>query len=64
MKRTVKAPTGKELTCKNRLSEAVYRIIQNNLDAEFQRDISQKRYYSDDGCRNHRRAVHQFSLLS
>jgi urocanate hydratase len=33
MKRTVKAPTG-ELTCKNWLSEAAYRMIQNNLDSE------------------------------
>jgi urocanate hydratase len=34
MKRTVKAPTGSELTCKNWLIEAAYRMIQNNLDAE------------------------------
>src|SRR5689334_19395896 len=34
MKRTVKAPTGAELTCKNWLSEAAYRMIQNNLDAD------------------------------
>src|SRR5215210_5749151 len=34
MKRKVKAPTGTELTCKNWLSEAAYRMIQNNLDAE------------------------------
>ena len=34
MKRTVKAPRGGELTCKNWLTEAAYRMIQNNLDPE------------------------------
>ncbi len=34
MTRTVKAPTGGELTCKNWLIEAAYRMIQNNLDPE------------------------------
>ena len=34
MKRTIKAPTGTKLTCKNWLTEAAYRMIQNNLDAE------------------------------
>src|SRR5688572_21255222 len=34
MSRTIKAPTGSELTCKNWLIEAAYRMIQNNLDAE------------------------------
>ena len=34
MARTVKAPTGTDLTCKNWLIEAAYRMIQNNLDAE------------------------------
>ncbi len=34
MKRDIKAPTGSQLTCKNWLSEAAYRMIQNNLDAE------------------------------
>ncbi|MGH9820061.1 MAG: urocanate hydratase, partial [Pyrinomonadaceae bacterium] len=34
MKRTVKAPTGSQLTCKNWLIEAAYRMIQNNLDPE------------------------------
>jgi urocanate hydratase len=33
-KRIVKSPTGTELTCKNWLIEAAYRMIQNNLDAE------------------------------
>jgi len=30
--RTIHAPTGIQLTCKSWLSEAVYRMIQNNLD--------------------------------
>ena len=34
MKRIVKAPTGSELTCKNWLIEAAYRMIQNNLDPD------------------------------
>ena len=34
MARTVKAPTGTELTCKNWLIEAAYRMIQNNLDPD------------------------------
>ncbi|MCO6510338.1 MAG: urocanate hydratase [Aridibacter famidurans] len=34
MKRTIKAPTGTELTCKSWLTEAAYRMIQNNLDPE------------------------------
>ncbi len=33
-KRSIKAPTGTVLTCKNWLIEAAYRMIQNNLDAE------------------------------
>jgi urocanate hydratase len=32
--RTVRAPRGLDLTCKNWLSEAAYRMIQNNLDPE------------------------------
>ncbi|HEY0427789.1 MAG TPA: urocanate hydratase [Pyrinomonadaceae bacterium] len=32
MKRIVKAPTGTDLTCKNWLAEAAFRMIQNNLD--------------------------------
>jgi urocanate hydratase len=32
--RIVKAPTGTELTCKNWLIEAAYRMIQNNLDPD------------------------------
>jgi urocanate hydratase len=34
MNRTIKAPTGTELTCKNWLIEAAYRMIQNNLDPD------------------------------
>jgi urocanate hydratase len=32
--RVVRAPRGVDLTCKNWLSEAAYRMIQNNLDPE------------------------------
>src|SRR5512135_3895498 len=32
--RTVRAPHGTALTCKNWLIEAAYRMIQNNLDPE------------------------------
>lgn len=32
MKRDIHAPTGSNLTCKNWLTEAAYRMIQNNLD--------------------------------
>ena len=32
--RVVRAPRGTELTCKNWLSEAAYRMLQNNLDPE------------------------------
>lgn len=34
MTRTVQAPSGTELTCKNWQIEAAYRMIQNNLDPE------------------------------
>src|SRR5690242_21726864 len=32
--RIIRAPRGTQLTCKNWLSEAAYRMIQNNLDPE------------------------------
>ncbi|RYD52908.1 MAG: urocanate hydratase [Sphingobacteriales bacterium] len=32
--RTIRAPKGSELTCKNWVSEAAFRMIQNNLDPE------------------------------
>jgi urocanate hydratase len=38
MKRTVRAPRGTQLTCKNWLIEAPYRMIQNNLDPEVAGD--------------------------
>ena len=34
MSRVIRAPRGTELTCKNWLIEAAYRMIQNNLDPE------------------------------
>ncbi|MCG8464455.1 MAG: urocanate hydratase [Xanthomonadales bacterium] len=36
--RVIRAPRGSELNCKNWLSEAAYRMIQNNLDAEVAED--------------------------
>ena len=32
--RVIHAPRGTQLSCKNWLTEAAYRMIQNNLDAE------------------------------
>ena len=32
--RTVRAPRGNQLTCRNWLIEAAYRMVQNNLDPE------------------------------
>jgi urocanate hydratase len=32
--RVIRAPRGSQLTCKSWLTEAAYRMIQNNLDAE------------------------------
>jgi len=34
MSRIVRAPRGTQLTCKSWLTEAPYRMIQNNLDPE------------------------------
>ena len=34
MPRTVRAPHGTAITCKNWLIEAAYRMLQNNLDPE------------------------------
>ncbi len=33
--RKIRAPRGAELSCKSWLTEAPYRMIQNNLDAEI-----------------------------
>lgn len=38
MTRTIRAPRGTQLTCKNWLIEAVYRMIQNNLDPQVAGD--------------------------
>jgi len=38
MARTVRAPRGSQLTCKNWLIEAVYRMLQNNLDPQVAGD--------------------------
>ena len=36
--RVIRAPRGTELSCKNWLAEAAYRMLQNNLDAEVAED--------------------------
>src|SRR5690606_26496251 len=36
--RSIRAPRGNTLNCKNWISEAAYRMIQNNLDAEVAED--------------------------
>ena len=38
MKRTIRAPRGTQLTCKNWLIEAPYRMLQNNLDPDVAGD--------------------------
>ena len=38
MTRTIKAPHGSQLTCKNWLIEAPYRMLQNNLDPQVAGD--------------------------
>jgi hypothetical protein len=49
--RVVHAPRGTELTCKNWLSEAAYRMIQNNLDPNTSRlfvlDIDEEHIQND-----------------
>jgi len=36
--RVIRAPRGTEKSCKSWLTEAAYRMIQNNLDPVLQRD--------------------------
>lgn len=36
--REIRAPRGSTLSCKSWLTEAAYRMIQNNLDAEVAED--------------------------
>src|SRR5512141_2111862 len=38
MPRTIRAPRGTQLTCKNWLIEAAYRMLQNNLDPQVAGD--------------------------
>lgn len=49
MSRTIKAPTGSELTCKNWLIEAAYRMLQNNLDPEVAFDPDELIVYGGRG---------------
>jgi len=48
-KRNIKAPTGTQITCKNWLIEAAYRMIQNNLDAEVAFDLDNLIVYGGRG---------------
>ena len=47
--REVRAPRGSELTCKNWIIEAAYRMIQNNLDPEVAGDPDHLIVYGDSG---------------
>src|SRR5687768_3511903 len=49
MSRIVEAPTGSELTCKNWLIEAAYRMIQNNLDPDIAFDLDNLIVYGGRG---------------
>src|SRR5260370_27996037 len=47
--RTIRAPRGTTLTCKNWLIEAAYRMIQNNLDADVAEDPHRLVVYGGSG---------------
>ena len=49
MKRIIKAPTGNQLSCKNWLIEAAYRMIQNNLDPDVAFDADNLIVYGGRG---------------
>jgi len=49
MPRTIRAPRGTQLTCKNWLIEAPYRMIQNNLDPQVAFDPDQLIVYGGRG---------------
>ncbi|MBN1994338.1 MAG: urocanate hydratase [Anaerolineae bacterium] len=49
MARTIKAPRGPQLTCKNWLIEAPYRMLQNNLDPQVAGDPDQLIVYGGRG---------------
>ena len=54
MKRTVRAPRGTKLTCKNWLIEAPYRMIQHNLDPEVAGDPDNLIVYGGRGKTQHK----------
>jgi len=47
--RTIRAPRGSALTCKNWLIEAAYRMIQNNLDPDVAEDPQRLVVYGGSG---------------
>ena len=53
--KTFRAPRGKDLTCKNWLIEAAYRMVQNTLDPEVAEDPDRLIVYGGSGqaARNH-----------
>ena len=48
--REIRAPRGSNLHCKNWISEAAYRMIQNNLDAEVAEDPQHLVVYGGWSC--------------
>ena len=56
--RVIRAPRGTELHCKNWLTEAAYRMLQNNLDPEVAENPQ-----SSGGLRRHRPRRAQLGLL-
>ena len=47
--RSIRSPRGAALTCKSWLTEAAYRMLQNNLDAEVAEDPTQLVVYGGIG---------------
>ena len=47
--RTIRAPRGSKLTCKSWLTEAAYRMLQNNLDPEIAENPEQLVVYGGQG---------------
>jgi len=59
--RTIRAPRGSELTCRSWLTEAPYRMIQNNLDPEVAENPDELIVYG--GIGKAARTWHDFDLI-
>ena len=59
--RTIRAPRGSELTCRSWLTEAPYRMIQNNLDPEVAENPDELIVYG--GIGKAARTWHDFELI-